>query len=47
MVFHWNDHSLLEFTDFNASATIVAQLVQNSTDIQQLSRLNPLDYPWL
>lgn len=37
----------LEFTDFDASATIVSQLVQTSTDIDQLSRLNPLDYPWL
>lgn len=37
----------LEFSDFDVSKTIVSQLVQNSTDINQLSRLNPLYYPWL
>jgi transformation/transcription domain-associated protein len=38
---------LNQFIDFDVSKNIVSQLVQNSTDIQQLSRLNPLYYPWL
>jgi transformation/transcription domain-associated protein len=38
---------LTQFIDFDVSKTIVSQLVQNSTDITQLARLNPLNYPWL
>ncbi|CAF4480324.1 unnamed protein product [Rotaria socialis] len=38
---------LNQFTDIDVSKRIVAQLVENSTDANQLSRLNPLHYPWL
>ncbi|CAF0894667.1 unnamed protein product [Adineta ricciae] len=38
---------LNEFTDFNASRKVVSQLIKNSTDINQLARVNPLYYPWL
>ncbi|CAF4027364.1 unnamed protein product [Rotaria sp. Silwood2] len=38
---------LNQFTDIDVSKRIVSELVENSTDINQLSRLNPLYYPWL
>ncbi|CAF3484934.1 unnamed protein product [Rotaria sp. Silwood1] len=38
---------LNQFTDIDISKRIVSELVENSTDINQLSRLNPLYYPWL
>ncbi|CAF1594712.1 unnamed protein product [Adineta steineri] len=44
---HQLETKLNQFTNFDVSKTIVSQLVQKSTDINQLSRLNPLYYPWL
>ncbi|CAF1119586.1 unnamed protein product [Adineta steineri] len=42
---HQLETKLNQFTNFDVSKTIVSQLVQKSTDINQLLRLNPLYYP--